>query len=260
MASTTGSAWQWKRIKRKTDRVDALKLARLAAVGEIDGVPVPPRAMRQWKSLIGLRKRLVSERIRGQNRIRGLLVCQGLPAPLGAKAPVDPARLDFQHLLIKKCNALNAWFWVEAATCPATAKSVRKYVIGMAFAVEENEAANPLDIGVFRAPAAMPHAAGLANLVQKAGLAWHGRRRSNRSERSGRAVMGVLAEIVKGVLSEAGTVCKRPLQFPKNGHAPPDRLFAVRHGVVLVRMLAAAGEGAAWAVTACGSAQGSVGD
>ena len=47
VASTTGAAWQWKRVKRKTDRDDALKLARLAAVGEIEGVPVPPRAIRQ---------------------------------------------------------------------------------------------------------------------------------------------------------------------------------------------------------------------
>jgi transposase len=86
VASTTGAAWQWKRVKRKTDRDDALKLARLAAVGEVQAVPVPPRAVRQWKSLIGLRKRLVAERVRGQNRIRGLLVCQGLPAPSGAKA------------------------------------------------------------------------------------------------------------------------------------------------------------------------------
>jgi transposase len=86
IASTTGAAWQWKHVKRKTDRDDALKLARLAAVGEIDAVPVPPRAVRQWKSLIGLRKRLVSERVRCQNRIRGLLVCQGLSAPIGAKA------------------------------------------------------------------------------------------------------------------------------------------------------------------------------
>lgn len=85
-ASTTGLAWRWKRVKRKTDRDDALKLARLAAVGGIDGVSVPPRPIRQWKSLIGLRKRLVAERVRGRNRIRGLLVSQGLPAPLGAKA------------------------------------------------------------------------------------------------------------------------------------------------------------------------------
>jgi transposase len=86
VASTTGAAWQWKHVKRKTDRDDARKLARLAAVGEVEGVPVPPRAVRQWKSLIGLRKRLVSERVRGQNRIRGLLVSQGLAAPCGAKA------------------------------------------------------------------------------------------------------------------------------------------------------------------------------
>jgi transposase len=85
-ASTTGAAWQCKHVQRKTDRDEARKLARLAAVGEVEGVPVPPRAVRQWKSLIGLRKRLVSERVRGQNRIRGLLVSQGRPAPAGAKA------------------------------------------------------------------------------------------------------------------------------------------------------------------------------
>ena len=72
VASTTGSAWQWKRVKRKTDRDDALKLARMAAVGESDGVPVSPRS------------------VRIQNRIRGLLVCQGLPAPIGATpSPLD---------------------------------------------------------------------------------------------------------------------------------------------------------------------------
>jgi transposase len=86
VASTTGDAWQWKHVKRKTDRDDARKLARLVALGEIDGVPVPPRAIRQWKSLIGLRKRLVGERVRVQNRIRGLLVSEGLPAPIGARA------------------------------------------------------------------------------------------------------------------------------------------------------------------------------
>ena len=35
VASTTGSAGQWKHVKRKTDH-DALKLARLEAAGEID--------------------------------------------------------------------------------------------------------------------------------------------------------------------------------------------------------------------------------
>ena len=85
VASTTGEAWQWKRVKRKTDRDDALKLARLEAVGEVDPVAIPDRKTRQWKSLIGPRKRLVSERVRTQNRIRGVLVCQGLMSPQGRR-------------------------------------------------------------------------------------------------------------------------------------------------------------------------------
>jgi transposase len=86
VASTAGDAWQWKRVKRKTDRDDALKLARLAAVGEIDPVTIPDRATRQWKSIIFLRKRLVSERVRTQNHIRAILVCQGLSSPRGVRA------------------------------------------------------------------------------------------------------------------------------------------------------------------------------
>jgi len=86
VASTNGEAWQWKRVKKKTDRDDALKLARLEALGEVDPVAIPDRKTRQWKSLIGLRKRLVSERVRTQNRIRGVLVCQGLASPRGFSA------------------------------------------------------------------------------------------------------------------------------------------------------------------------------
>jgi transposase len=86
VANTNGAAWQWRHVKRKTDRDDALKLARLAAIGELATVPVSPKPQREWKSLIGLRKRLVGERGRGQNRIRGLLTGQGLPTPLGNRA------------------------------------------------------------------------------------------------------------------------------------------------------------------------------
>ena len=86
VANTSGEAWAWKNVKRKTDHDDALKLAKLSGIGELATVAVPAANVRQWKSLIGLRKRLVGDRVRGQNRIRGLLVSQGLPAPMGAKA------------------------------------------------------------------------------------------------------------------------------------------------------------------------------
>jgi transposase len=111
VANTNGTAWQWKHVKRKTDRDDALKLARLAAVGELERVQVPARTLRQWKSLIGLRKRFVSERIRGQNRIRGLLVSQGLPAPLGAKAwtATGLAGIGQFATALADCSAEDLW-------------------------------------------------------------------------------------------------------------------------------------------------------
>lgn len=111
VASTTGAAWSWKRVKRKTDRDDALKLARLAALGEIAAVPVPAKAVRQWKSLIGLRKRIVGERVRVQNRLRGVLVGQGLSAPLGAKAWTAAGLAGFAALSreLASCGREELW-------------------------------------------------------------------------------------------------------------------------------------------------------
>jgi transposase len=92
VANTNAEAWLWKNVKRKTDRDDALKLARLSSHGELPLVQLPPRPVRQWKSLIGLRKRFVGERVRVQNRIRAVLVMQGLPAPIGKKAWTELGR------------------------------------------------------------------------------------------------------------------------------------------------------------------------
>jgi transposase len=111
VANTTGAAWQWKNVKRKTDRDDALKLARLAAIGELPTVSLPSRPVRQWKSLIGLRKRLVGERGRGQNRIRGLLVGQGLAAPLGNKAWTELGLAGLEQLAkpLPECGPEELW-------------------------------------------------------------------------------------------------------------------------------------------------------
>lgn len=86
VANTAGVAWAWKNVKRKTDRDDALKLARLWHLGQLPTVAVPTPEVRQRKSLIALRQRLVAQRVRGQNRLRGLFVSQGVNLPLGAKA------------------------------------------------------------------------------------------------------------------------------------------------------------------------------
>jgi hypothetical protein len=86
VASTTGTAWQWKWVKRKTDRDDALKLARLAAVGEQNGVPVPPRPGREQlkepEDVQGPHPRNLTGHARGGKRVsRRWRPAPGAPRP-----------------------------------------------------------------------------------------------------------------------------------------------------------------------------------
>src|SRR5204862_3120730 len=75
-----------KHARRKTDRDDALRLAQLEALGQLPTVAVPEKRVREWRALIAHRQALVTQRVAAQNRIRAVLVGQGLPAPRGAKA------------------------------------------------------------------------------------------------------------------------------------------------------------------------------
>jgi transposase len=86
VANTAGEAWKFKHAKRKADRDDALRLAQLFALGQLPTVTVPPPETRQWRALIAGRQGLVGRRVAVQNRVRAILVGQGLPAPRGAKA------------------------------------------------------------------------------------------------------------------------------------------------------------------------------
>jgi transposase len=86
VANTASEAWKFKHTKRKTDKDDALRLAQLEALGQLPTVTVPPPQTRQWRALIAHRQALVGRRCACQNRVRALLVGQGLPAPRGARA------------------------------------------------------------------------------------------------------------------------------------------------------------------------------
>ena len=83
VANPNHEAWRWKNIKRKTDKDDALKLARLSAVGQLPTVELPDTQTRQWRSLIGYRWTLVSRRTAIKNGIRALLDRQGMTMPAG---------------------------------------------------------------------------------------------------------------------------------------------------------------------------------
>jgi transposase len=86
VAHTGAEGWKYKHAKRKTDRDDALRLAQLFALGQLPEVVVPAKPVREWRALIAHRQVLVTQRVAAQNRIRSILVGQGLPAPRGAKA------------------------------------------------------------------------------------------------------------------------------------------------------------------------------
>ena len=86
VANTASEAWKFKHSKRKTDKDDALRLAELEALGRLPAVALPDAATRQWRQLIAHRQTLVGRRVAAQNRLRAILVGQGLAAPRGAAA------------------------------------------------------------------------------------------------------------------------------------------------------------------------------
>lgn len=71
------------RSKRKTDRIDARKIATLLLLGELPAVHVPTMDVREWRALIEHRRRLVDKRTRAKNSLRGLLRTHGVHAPAG---------------------------------------------------------------------------------------------------------------------------------------------------------------------------------
>lgn len=85
VANPNHEGWRWRNVKSKTDRLDALKLARLSMVDQLPQVHMPDPATRQVRGLIHYRGKLVSRRTRIKNTIRSLIHSQGLSMLSGAK-------------------------------------------------------------------------------------------------------------------------------------------------------------------------------
>jgi transposase len=111
VANTTTEAWKFKHLKRKTDRDDALRLAEVYQLGKFPGVTLPEKEVRERRGLIETRQKLISRRVALQNRIRALLVGQGLPAPCGHKAwtEVGLAGIAAYAQPLAACAAAELW-------------------------------------------------------------------------------------------------------------------------------------------------------
>ena len=71
------------RSKRKNDRVDAEKLAKLLFLDEVPAVYVPSGSTQAWRRMVEHRHKLVGERTRAKNGLRALLRSLGIDAPKG---------------------------------------------------------------------------------------------------------------------------------------------------------------------------------
>jgi transposase len=68
IANCSHEAWRWSRVKRKTDKDDALKLAKLVALQQLPTVHMPSPQQRQRRRLVHYRRVLVERRTRSRTR------------------------------------------------------------------------------------------------------------------------------------------------------------------------------------------------
>jgi transposase len=85
VVSANSEAWRWQRVKRKTDRDDALKLARLCLLDQLTPVHVPDPGRRQVRRLILHRRSIVSRRTMSRNAVRSIFSQQGIALARGNK-------------------------------------------------------------------------------------------------------------------------------------------------------------------------------
>ena len=111
IADTTQDAWKWRNVKRKTDSDDALKLAKLSALDQINCVHIPSPRMREWRRLVEQRVTLAGERTRCKNRIRALLMTQGLSLARGKSGWTETslAALAERACPLSECELLDSW-------------------------------------------------------------------------------------------------------------------------------------------------------
>jgi transposase len=110
VCSTNEEAWRWANVKRKTDKDDALKLARMAAMRELKGVHMPSAMHREFRSLVKYRKTLDGRINKTKNTIRAWFVNHGIEIDKGDKAwHTGRERINSFRKPIKACTPDELW-------------------------------------------------------------------------------------------------------------------------------------------------------
>jgi transposase len=111
IANVNTEGWRWKNVKKKTDRMDALKFAQLSAMEQLPIVHLPRREVRQWRSLILYRHRLIERRTTIKNTIHAILLREG-KAMSGGRAAWSVKSLSALRALARpldECGLADLW-------------------------------------------------------------------------------------------------------------------------------------------------------
>ena len=110
VCSTNEEAWRWKNVKRKTDKDDALKLARLAMMQQLTSVHVPTHEVREHRTLVKYRK-TVDRRINQiKNSVRSLFANRGIVIAQGKRAWCTGRELiDSYGKPLAECSMNELW-------------------------------------------------------------------------------------------------------------------------------------------------------
>jgi transposase len=110
VCSTNEAAWRFKNVKRKTDKDDAVKLARLAMLNQLVPVHVPSRTMREYRTLVKYRKTLDQRINRIKNSIRSLFANRGIEIDRGRRAwAAGRERIDSYRKPLADCSMEELW-------------------------------------------------------------------------------------------------------------------------------------------------------
>ncbi len=110
VCSTNEEAWQWKNVKRKTDKDDALRLARMTLMRDLKSVHIPKPEIREQRTLIKYRKTLDQRINRIKNAIRSLFANRGIEIDSGKRAwCLGRQRIDSYRKSLAECEVTELW-------------------------------------------------------------------------------------------------------------------------------------------------------
>jgi transposase len=109
VANCCHEAWRWTRVKRKTDKDDALKLAKLTVLGQLPTAHMPSPQQRQRRRLVHHRRVLVDRRTAIKNQVRSIFSQQGLQLPPRGRAwtKLGLAQIAEQARPLAQCESVD---------------------------------------------------------------------------------------------------------------------------------------------------------